>query len=386
MTMTAQTAETMPRRVLITGATGFIGGRLCEVLALSGICEARAFVHSTGSAARIGRLPIDFAIGDLCDRKSVVCAIEGCDAVVHLARGARPVMTAGLGNVLRAARDHGVSRFVHVSSVAVYGNRPPAESVSEEAPARRTESEYGNEKLAQERQVLRCRDRYRLPAVILRPPNVYGPFSPFTLGLLKALRAGSVALVDGGHNPCNLVYVDNLIEAILLSLWRREAVGETFFVTDTAVPSWAECIHDHAALCGLAAPSVGHGELVRQPAPRVFRDSLRMLPRVLASGELRTILRQVPLIKRAESTAYELFQKLSQETRERVRFRLTGPRPALRASQPVFSADDNIISAQGRTVRHSAEKARRLLDYSAPVSYSEGMALTEAWLRYSRII
>jgi nucleoside-diphosphate-sugar epimerase len=101
---------------LVTGATGFIGGRLCEVMALTGAFEPRPFVHSTGSAWRIARFPLDFAMGDLCDGAAVHRAMDGCDAVVHLARGDDAVMRRGLENVLRAAVTHRVSRFVHISS------------------------------------------------------------------------------------------------------------------------------------------------------------------------------------------------------------------------------------------------------------------------------
>ena len=71
----------------MTGATGFIGGRLCEVMALSHAFEPRPFVHTTGSAWRIARFPLDFALGDLGDGRAVDRAMDGCDAVVHLARG-----------------------------------------------------------------------------------------------------------------------------------------------------------------------------------------------------------------------------------------------------------------------------------------------------------
>ena len=77
---------------------------------------------------------MDFVLGDLCNKNTVDRAIEDCDAVVHLARGDSPVMTTGLENVLRAASKQRCERFVHLSSVAVYGHRPPPESFSEEAP------------------------------------------------------------------------------------------------------------------------------------------------------------------------------------------------------------------------------------------------------------
>jgi nucleoside-diphosphate-sugar epimerase len=243
-------------KILITGATGFIGSRLCEVLSfLGGFCP-RAFVHSTASASRIARLPLEFAIGDLCDPASVERAIEGCGSVVHLARGKKPVMQKGLEIVLRAAVKHRVSRFVHVSSVAIYGNEPPPGSVAESAPAKRTDNAYGNEKLEQEQLVLRYNKRYSLPSVILRPPNVYGPYSPFTLGLIQKVRSRKLALVDGGQNPCNLVYVDNLVQALLLSLWKEEAVSQTFFVTYAETITWERCLEDTAQLLSSPLPRV----------------------------------------------------------------------------------------------------------------------------------
>ena len=244
------------KKVLITGATGFIGTRLCEVMILTGRWKPRLFVHSTASASRIARFPIDFVLGDLCDKNSVDRAIEECDAVVHLARGDRRVMTTGLENVLRAALKQRCERFVHLSSVAVYGQHPPPESSSEEAPPQPGDMAYGVEKLKEEQRVRRFGRGHGLPFVILRPPNVYGPFSHFTVNLIGKIRAGQIAIIDSGQNPCNLVYVDNLVEAILLSLWKPAAIGETFFVTDCETVSWERCLNDLAALVGKTLPHV----------------------------------------------------------------------------------------------------------------------------------
>jgi nucleoside-diphosphate-sugar epimerase len=376
------------RKVLITGATGFIGGRLCEVLAFSGKITPRAFVHSTSAAARITRFPVDFVIGDLCDRASVDRAIDGCDAVIHLARGDQKVMTQGLENILNAATEKGVSRFIHMSSVAVYGNTPPPQSVSEDAPAKRTDMAYGNVKLAQEKRVLDYWKRRGLPTVILRPPNVSGPFAAFTVDLLNRIRKGALAILDGGKNPCNLVYVDNLVEATLLSLWKPGAVGETFFVTDGGSLTWEQCLNDHAALLGVTLPRINTADLASPKRERFVRDSLRALPRVMLSGELRSVLRQIPAIRSVEGALYSGFQSIPDAIQQNIRRRVSGPRTiaknGLSESRPFTR--DNIFDAQARTVAHSSEKARRLLDYVAPVSYHDGMALTEQWLRFSKVL
>lgn len=374
-------------RVLITGAAGFIGSRLCEVMVLNGIGRPRAFLRSTATAARIARLPLEFVVGDLCDRASVEGAMRGCDAVVHLARGDRRVMRQGLAHVLRAAARANVRRFIHLSSVAVYGNHPPPESVAESAPVRQCDNLYGQEKLRQERLVLKYA-RHGLPAVILRPPAVYGPFSSFALAVLERIRAGTVAVVNGGASPSNLVYVDNLVQAIMLALSKPAAVGEIFFVRDDDVVTWGTCLGDYARWVGAELPRVAGAELVRVPRGRLFLDSMRVLPRVLMSAQFRSVLRQVPLARAAEEPLYRAFQSLPCEVQQRIRLWVTGPRKfSVNGGAPgYYGAQDEVLAAQLRGVVHSSEKARRLLGYTAPVSYHEGMQLTETWLRYARVI
>ncbi|HLJ93379.1 MAG TPA: NAD(P)-dependent oxidoreductase [Gemmataceae bacterium] len=375
-------------RVLITGAAGFIGCRLCEVLMLTGAFEPRAFLRSTGSAARLARFPVDMVIGDLCDAQRVQEAVRGCDAAVHLAWGSENVMTRGLENVLRAARKEGVRRFVHMSSVAIFGNNPPPESRFETAPLRPTDLVYGNQKLNQELRVRHYGKKHGLPFVILRPPNVYGPFSPFTAGVIKKIRAGKLAIVDGGNNPCNLVYVDNLIQAVLLALWKPEVVGETFFITDGTGPTWRQCLEDHGQWVGMEVPHISRAELTVRPRVRIIRDSLRATPRVLLSSETRTALRRIPLVSSMEKLAGRWFERLSPQRQEAIRGRFSSPRVVSKMGdgRPHFDGEDNVLAAQARTVAHSIDKAKQQLGYTVPFSYREGMKLTEAWLRYARLL
>lgn len=376
-------------RILITGGTGFVGTRLCEVLMLTERWNPRVFVHSTASATRIARFPVDLVFGDLLDKESVNRAIEGCDAVVHLARGNSQVTTKGLENLLQATLKQRCARFVHLSSVAVYGNHPPPESVVEEAPPRPGDMAYGVEKLKQEQHVRRYGRIHGLPFVILRPPNIYGPFSQFTMSLIDKIRKAEMPIVDSGQNPCNLVYVDNLIEAILLSLWKQDGVRETFFVTDLETLSWERCLNDHAALLRTTLPRVSRDVLVAKPQERLIWDSLRLMPSVFFSDEIRSQFRKLPLIKFVETALYEKFQGLPTEIQQRLRVTITGPQSFQKNEALLlksFRADDPLIAAQGRTVAHSSDKAKRLLGYSAPVSYCQGMALTANWLRYARLL
>ena len=114
------------KKVLITGAAGAVGSRLVERFATADrLGQLRCVVRSLRSASRILRYPIELAEADLTDAKAVRRAIEGCDAIVHLAVGDRAA--AETRPLVEAARELGIRRFVHMSSAAVYGRKMPVE-------------------------------------------------------------------------------------------------------------------------------------------------------------------------------------------------------------------------------------------------------------------
>lgn len=374
------------KNVLITGATGFVGSRLCEVLHLTGVFKPVALVHSAASAARIARLPIDCVRGDLLDKASLQRGAQGCQAVVHLARGDRRVMRRGLKNVLEVAVAGRMERFVHVSSVAVYGDTP-SQDCSVEAPLpKKVNNPYGNEKLRQERLVEHFHRRTGLPTVILRPPNIYGPFSHFTVDLIERLRDKNLPLVGEGETPCNVVYIDNLIEAILLALWKPQVSGEAFFVTDSETPTWARFLSDYANMLGVDVPRVSAEELKVPVEGGLLRESLRQTPRVLFSSEFRSVLKRIPLAQRAEVLARSGFDSLPPRLRDYFYYMVNGTEVIERNGRSPFYATDNLILAQRRGVAHSSAKARRLLGYKASVTPAQGKLLTQEWLRFARLI
>lgn len=374
--------------VLITGATGFVGSRLYEVLYVGTDYQPRAFVHSSGKGSYIARYPLACTVGDLTDLASVRKAIEGCSYVVHLARGADRVMTKGLENVLRAAVDARVSRFVHVSSVAVYGDNPPPSARSETAPARKTGNPYGDIKLEQEWLVASYGSRYGLPFVILRPPHILGPYSHFVDALNRRLQAGELPIVDGGASVCNLVYIDNLIEAICLSLERDEAVGETFFITDKERVTWRECLEEFGAMLGVEVPHATSDQL-HPPARPGMKDSVLRLSRIVLSEECRSAAMGIPGLGAVGRSLSSGYTRVPEKYRNYIRSRVSGPSSPLRA-QPAnasrYDATDYLIVSQRRKVVHACDKAERVLGYTAPVGYHKAMALTREWLAFAGLI
>src|ERR1019366_87489 len=139
--------------VFVTGATGFIGGRVSERMMQADV-KVRALVHGMHRAARIARLPVELCPGDLLERESLRQALGGAKLVIHCGVGPASSIVRGTENMLSVAHAAGVKRFIHVSTAAIYGITPPPGSESEDAPLRRTGDAYCDNKAAAEKVVL----------------------------------------------------------------------------------------------------------------------------------------------------------------------------------------------------------------------------------------
>lgn len=245
--------------VLVTGASGFLGGRLVEALYLSGFAKARAGVRAWSRAARVARFPVDIAVCDMMDPQQVDGATEGASIVVHCAYGDnREAIVQGTQNMLQAALNRGVQRFVFLSTAEVYGNEA-AGPIDESAPYRFTGSVYGDAKIEAEQICWRFQER-GLPITIFRPSIIYGPFgASWTIHLAQCLLSGNWRIFEAyGEGICNLVYVDDLVSAIFRAIVRNEAVGEALNINGPDTLTWNEYFERFNTALGLPRlPVVG---------------------------------------------------------------------------------------------------------------------------------
>ncbi len=245
------------QRILVTGATGFIGGAVARRLLSEGH-SVRAMARTPERAADLAALGADVVMADLGDEDLLDRAVQGCSVVIHCAAQVGPADTrmafegpnvAGTENMLVACGKGAVKRFVFLSSVAAFGL--PAAGVITDDSARGLAGEaYSDSKFGAEEAVWSfCRAR-GLPFTIVRPSCVYGPKSPYwSLIPFKQILKGKFLLVAGGRGSFNYVYIDNLVDAILLAAADDRALGDAFIVSDGAT-TWREFFSAYEKMAG----------------------------------------------------------------------------------------------------------------------------------------
>jgi NAD dependent epimerase/dehydratase len=233
------------RRVLVTGAGGFIGSHLAEALVVRG-ARVRAFVHYRGDG-RWGWLDesaqrgdMNVVTGDIGDRETVASATSGCDVVFHLAaligipysyQAARSyvrVNVEGTLNVLQCAREAGVARVVHTSTSEVYGTarRVP---IDEDHPLH-GQSPYSASKIAADKMAEAFHLSFGLPVVTVRPFNAYGPRQSARAVIptvVSQCLAGGPVRLGNLRATRDFTYVTDTVEGFVRAAEVADAVGRT---------------------------------------------------------------------------------------------------------------------------------------------------------------
>lgn len=318
--------NTRYRKVFITGALGFVGRALSTRYRELG-AETRGLDVRADSAAGV-------AAGDVSRLQEWQDHIHGCDLVIHTAaivtnnvsrEEAWRVNVLGTRRVLDAAVRAGAKRFVHISSLAAM-RFILDDGADEAAPVMPTGNPYVDTKIASEQAVLAAHAAGEIPCTIIRPADVYGPGSrPWTIIPVQMIKKGLFLLPAHGQGIFRAIYIDDLVNGVMLAAEKDEALGQIFILG---------------------------GE-----NPLTCETFFGYYHRMLGKGSPHTMSTSAAIVIAEIGRAV---------------FTLLGKQTELgRGAMEMLSKKNTVSNA----------KAHRLLGWHPQVDLDEGMRRTEAWLR-----
>lgn len=325
--------------VLVTGASGFLGGRLAEMLAARGE-PVRVLARRAADLAHLSHLKIQIVRGGLTDVAALADAVRGVRVIYHCAAcstdWAAPATyveanVAGTQTLLEAAAGAArLERFVHVSTTDVYGY--PLAVCEEDGPTRDRGLPYNRTKLQGEQAVWRAHREQGLPITVVRPATIYGPRGKaFVTDFEELLRQRLMLLVDGGRARGGFTYVDNVAQAMIDAARSPAAVGRAYNLSDGTDATWEGYTSALADALGYARPWLRLPFSVAMAAAYVMEAPFLVLP-----------LRGRPLLTR------------------------------------------HAVYLLGRDQEFPATRALQEFGFAPRVSFEEGIARSVAWLRQQR--
>lgn len=399
-------------RVAVTGATGFVGCRLAERLVLAERYEVVGIVrrYSGSGLARLARLPVRLALADVLEPGSLTAALAGCDVVVHCAYGTHGplevrhrVTAEGTENVLRAAAENDVSRVLHMSTAAVHGMERPAGGVIDETTPFTTDpTPYEAAKIEAERRVWHFHEERGLPVAVFRPTLVYGPHGRrWTERIVQEIADGAW-LVNGGESAANLVYVDNLVDAVMAGMERDGATGEAFIVVDDDGATWKELYEGYASQMTETPPfrtaTAEEIEAMRRARQTsLLHDSLArplaLAPRVVRAGlaprEIRDELHEIPWLSWLRRTLPDPVGDVLKGEERGARSSEMGSQRAEgdgSGEGPAYPLPDSgMVELQTAGLEYDTRKLRETLGHRQRTSFPEAVKRIGDWLRYHRL-
>ena len=320
---------------LVTGASGFVGSHVIDALLAQGV-SVRAQVRDSSAAQELRNRGVDVTVGDVRDPQVLGEAVRSVDIVYHCAAAVGPTFSqreihdvgrTGARHLLEGLRKAGSGRAVLLTSVNVLGTRS-LNAATEEIPPQRSGDAAADAKVAIEELAHEYEQRHGVDMTVLRPGMIYGPRDRHNVPqMMRALRRGKFAFIGSRDNVAPIVYISDVVQAILAAGNTSASRGRVYHVTDGSRTTIGEFIDELA-------------KRIDCPAPQ------KVLPYA------------VPYL------GCVFFEWLS-------RLRLYRGRP------PIVR---NSLRHLGTSRSFSIERAAKELGYVPRVSYQEGLSIAVKWI------
>jgi 2-alkyl-3-oxoalkanoate reductase len=249
--------------VLVTGAAGFLGSHVTQLVAEGGE-RPRVLVRPGEGVARLAHVDVDIHWGDVADPTALEAAVSGADCVIHCAARTGPwgpepeyqrTNVRALETLVRAAMAAGVPHIVHVSSITVHGNDIGG-TAGENAPLREEPNPYSRSKVAGERLLERMIREKDAPVTIVRPGWIYGPGDHASFGrLAQRIADGRMLMIGRGDNHLPLIYVRDVARGVLLASEAEQAVGRAYLLVNDEPVTQRDFISAIAAELDVPVPT-----------------------------------------------------------------------------------------------------------------------------------
>lgn len=374
------------KTIFITGATGFIGGRLVELLAENTNAKIKVLVRDYGKAMRIGRYSIELIGGDLNDESVIQQAVQHCDYVFHCAYGNKgsaesrhKVNVDGTLNLLIASKASNVKALIFLSTVSVYG-LVNSEYLNENETSNPLKNDaYASSKLEAERLVLDFSIKNKFHGVVLQPTAVYGPWAPsYVLRPLASLKTHVFPLINGGQGICNAVYVDDVCQAMLKAAITLKASGNKYLINGPIHFTWKEFYNALAAMVpGSELISVEAKEMKKR-----YRASVKKKP------VYKIMFRLLKLNKDMfrELLQYKLFSELAvfaiKHLPDKIVSKLRGSSASAlskKAVKPILLLDPDSVDFFDAQTKISSAKAMKELNYTPEFDSQKSFSQIKQW-------
>lgn len=243
--------------VLVTGATGFLGGALARRLAANG-AHVRALARRAGRDSHLRDVPdVEIVMGDILDTERMRQVTSGCDYVFHSAAALggplaqqRRTNVDGTRSVALAATSAQIKRLVHISSIAVYGYACRGD-VTEDTPQRPGRPAYNITKSEAETALRQVAAETGLSFSIIRPGMIYGPRSgAWTVQLFRLARRRPTIWLGDGSGSVYPIFVDDVVDLALHIAIHPAAEGQAFNCAPDPSPTWRQLLGEYARLAG----------------------------------------------------------------------------------------------------------------------------------------